>query len=111
MESFATRSRVKVLSTFHGDIPENSYIDIIEPAAMVDINNEMYFYALDGYKPLNPLTEYIVFAKKNDNGDLAIANINESVFYYNAIDEDAFVRHHFHLSPDRVKIYQEIIEK
>lgn len=111
VENFSTNTNVKILEVFKGDKEIWENFDLIEPASIIEINGEKYRFIIDDYKVLRPNISYIVFLKKNDNGELAVSNLNESIFPAEVTQEATVTARWVEVNSERASIYQEIMEK
>ena len=78
LEDFYSITNVKVHKVFKrvDEIKNGDYLNIIEPASIIQTVQGKQRLLRDDYRPLEKNKQYILFLKKNDNGQYSIINMN-----------------------------------
>lgn len=89
-------------------------LKVIEPLAIVDYGEEKVKLMREGYTEMKKNSRYIIFLKKNTNGDYSVINMSKGKFNLDDTDtEDILYVHGGHKDVDdrKVKLKEQIIEK
>ena len=78
LEDFYSITNIKVHKVFKGvdEIKNGDYLNIIEPGSIIQTVEGKQRLLREDYQPLEKNKQYILFLKKNDNGQYSIINMN-----------------------------------
>lgn len=68
------------------NIKKGNILDVLEPLTLIDDNNGKRILEIEGYKPMEKGTNYVIYLKKNDVGDYCVINMSNGRFN---IDNDS----------------------
>lgn len=103
LSDFHTRTVVRVIKVFKGDVPPNTTMEIIEPISIIKSWWEDVKIAIDDYSELPLDKPSLVFLQKNTYGQLWVGNAQNSVF---PTKKDLKVNINSKNDPDREEIYK-----
>ena len=103
LSDFHTRTVVRVIKVFKGDVLPNTTMEIIEPISIIKSWWEDIKIAIDDYSELPLDKPSLVFLQKNTYGQLWVGNAQNSVF---PTKKDLKVNINSKNDPDREEIYK-----